>query len=307
MPYEVIIPETVSREFSNIVSSMRGYRKPAINSIISKNAPAFITVVDYKETSSDDFTYSTKRFGAPSALSNKFFLQGIDESRREKAQILETFSEPLVLFFNQKTKVYNFKGTFLDAHKMKAYGLKDQVIYNWAMAFRKFYEEELRGTMLAELNKIALMTVNSQVYMGYPISLDINTNAGSPMANAFSMTWIIIDQLLLPPSQYLSNGQSTEYTKELRDLYSVETTLSGARASRIEELEQEEKRLIDQLKELEAEEERIIAEIYLDPASTSPPVLLALRDTIEDVRTELDAIQTELIDLSVKSAAGQAF
>lgn len=301
MPYEMIIPENVSSRYNTITSAMRGYRKEKITGIAQKNAPAFITVVEYREKPNTDYTYATKQFGAPTALSNKFFLQGITENRREKSQIIETFGDPLVLFFNEKTKVYSFNGTFLDANKSREYGLPDEVTYNWAAAFRKFYEDELRGTKLAENNRIAMLTVNNQVYMGYPIALDIGTSSAAPITNQFGMTWIIIEQLLLPPSHIVNSfdsaAASEEYLEDLKGLYSVNNTLSGATASRLEELYQIETQLIDELKDLENQLRRL-KEAKEDPNDADTPAINTAEKEVDRIRGELSGIRIEILSLS---------
>lgn len=47
-------------------------------------------------------------------LTNKFYLQALDISRRERVQILETFGTPVASFFGETAKIYNFSGVALD-------------------------------------------------------------------------------------------------------------------------------------------------------------------------------------------------
>jgi hypothetical protein len=302
MPFDFILPTGYNATVGNITSLLRSRRKGPITNIAQKNAPAFITVVEYEEDSSADYRFATKKFGAPVALSNKFFLQGISEPQQEKAQILETFGEPLVLFFDERTRVYTIRGTFLDAQKQETGGLSDDVSYNWAAAFRLFYNEQLRGTKLANNNEVALLTVNDQIYIGYPTSLAINTDASSPLTSSFSMTWIIVKQITLPPLHILNTAdastQSEEFIGDLKDLYSVNATISGAVQARQQELEATKKEIQDQIEEVETSIDSLRSS---DPSDAETDALKSKEQELSLLETRLNAVVLEMLNNNLLS------
>jgi len=297
MAYDIIIPNGNTSQGA-ITEKLRGYKKPSINNIIQKNAPAFITVVKYNEGSSGDYKFSTKSFGETTALSNKFFLQSISEVLQEKTQILESFGEPLILFFDERTKVHTFRGTFLDAAKGGPSGSRDEVSYNWAAAFRMFYNEKLRGTKLADNNEIAFLTVNDQIYIGYPTSLSMSTDSNAPLTSAFSMTWIIVKQLLLPPMSTINSGDITEYIKELKDLYSVDMTLTGIKKERIAEL----RGLLETTQsEIDAINEELGTLNLSDPNEEETAQIKSLKQRLYELEADKAGYLTELATINASN------
>lgn len=296
MAYDIIIPNRNSTSQGDITEKLRGYKKPSINNIIQKNAPAFITVVKYNEGSSGDYKFSTKSFGETTALSNKFFLQSISEVLQEKTQILESFGEPLILFFDERTKVHTFRGTFLDAAKGGPAGSRDEISYNWAAAFRMFYNEKLRGTKLADNNEIAFLTVNDQIYIGYPTSLSMSTDSNAPLTSAFSMTWIVVKQLLLPPISTTNAEGIPEYIKELKDLYSVDMTLTGIKKERIAEL----KGLLETTNsEIDSITEELEALKSSDPNDERTAQIKSLEQRLGELKSDKDGYMAELASIRV--------
>ena len=217
-------------------STVYAKNKPQLSGITIKNAPANLIVVGYKNTE-----FTGKTFYA----SNKFFLQNITEVNQEKLQVLETFGDPILLFFNNRTKVYSFTGTFLDANDGT-----NGVEYMWADAFKLFYDENLRGTRLVDNEQIAIMSVNNQMYIGYPTALNINTNANNPLIAGFSMTFIVVDHYILPT---ITTGAITSsvvgtYIANLKKLYTKDSI--GNTASRDELLTEIDGRLKQAQKEV---------------------------------------------------------
>ncbi len=198
MPYDFNLPFTGSAGTEYMGSSNTfSTNKSQITNLTLKNAPAQIALLGYVNGEFTATKYET---------SNKFFLQSIVENNQEKVQIQETFGDPLILFFGDRLKAYTFRGTFLDATN----GLSE-VDYLWADAFKLFYNNHLRGTKLIEFSKIAVLTVNNQMYVGYPTTLSISMDANNAGLAGFSMTWAIIGHYLLPTIQ--TGSLSAEGTK----------------------------------------------------------------------------------------------
>lgn len=69
----------------------------------------------------------------------KFFLEGVSESRMEKAQVIETFGEFVAFFFGRRPEVYQFSGRLLNTKN-----------HDWKNDFQEAYDKFLRGTKAVE-------------------------------------------------------------------------------------------------------------------------------------------------------------
>lgn len=300
------LPFDGDSSFAGRTSILSANSKPPIENILTKTSPAYISVVGYKQNAN----FQSRNLGDVVATSDKFFLQAIGEARQEKVQVMETFGAPSILFFNERTRVYNFRGTMLDA-KQKQGTYSDQIVYNWATAFKMFYEEYLRGSILSKENNIAILTVNDQVFMGYPTSLTINTDANQPMLGGFQMTWIIIRQYYLPPANIIrveDPGQRTEqiktYYDNLRKLYSADSLGVGAIRLQIEDLKKKKSDLQAELVELRVDLEVARgaddASVLLNEqiTNTEPnPQLVELAKSIDEKEAEIRNINAQILSL----------
>jgi hypothetical protein len=222
--YNVNIPGRPGNSPTSAIQTMRATAKISVmEGMEMKEGPAYIMTVGYNSSTSE-------LMGNVTYLSDKFFLQVLNEVHQERAQIIETFSSPTILFFGERIKVYNMVGTFLDA-KMG----QNEIDYNWAAAFRLFYEDHLRGTQLAEHNQIAILVANDHAYWGYPTSLNISMDSRNPYLATFNMSWIVIKQDFLPPTGQ-SGADNKEFFKQLRSLFG--TTRSAMTAAQREQLKQ---------------------------------------------------------------------
>ena len=97
--------------------------------------------------------FGTKQF---THMTNKFYLQALDITQREKVQILETFGAPVASFFGATAKVYNFSGVALEADTQRP-GENHSGEYFQGTSLLHMYENALRGTKLVEDNSIAIL------------------------------------------------------------------------------------------------------------------------------------------------------
>lgn len=214
--------------------------KSTVISLVEKTAPAHIAVVGYKDKS---FT------GTTHFLSNKFFLQGISEAGQEKLQVIETFGKAQLLFFDQRMRAFNFRGLFVDADDPEG-----SVSNYWADAFRLFYEEHLRGTRLVDNDRIAVLTVNNQMYIGYPTTLQLGIESQRPLLDTFNMTWAIVNTTFLPPLTAGTTITSEGVVTHLNNLASMfklgSIDLDPAKTRAIEDLNREIKEIEDEIARL---------------------------------------------------------
>jgi len=148
-----------------------------------------------------------------SHLTNKFWLTSVQESRQEKAQIIETFGEPGFFFFGERTKIYNFTGTLLETKStLELFSGK----YLWSSSIVDFYDNHLRGTKLAEHGEEVLLLFKNMKLFGYITNFIVIHNSMSPQTTQFSFSMIIRKHdfvkkttdfsILHDPNQYSENS-----------------------------------------------------------------------------------------------------
>lgn len=87
---------------------------------------------------------------------SNFILQGVQEQRVEKQQIVETFGEDYIYFFGERPRVYNFSALILNTRN-----------FNWKNEWWTNYENVLRGTRLLERNARMYIYYDDIVLEGY--------------------------------------------------------------------------------------------------------------------------------------------
>jgi len=85
----------------------------------------------------------------PQSFTN-FMLTSVQEDRREKFQIFETFGDPALFFFDKKTPIYSFSGFLIDSEHQDQTrpGSPPDDKSSWSNQFRNLWDTELRGTKL---------------------------------------------------------------------------------------------------------------------------------------------------------------
>ncbi|MBC8409960.1 MAG: hypothetical protein H8E12_14745 [Rhodobacteraceae bacterium] len=89
-------------------------------------------------------------------LTNKFYLQGMNISLKERVQIQETFGSPIASFFGESVKVYNFSGVCLEYASTRA---SKKGEYFQGSSLMHLYNHSMRGTQLVKSNSIAVLQV----------------------------------------------------------------------------------------------------------------------------------------------------
>lgn len=171
----------------------------------------------------------------PQTFTN-FILTSVQEDRREKFQIFETFGDPALFFFDKKTPIYSFSGFLVDAeHKDEARpGAPPDDKGSWANEFRNLWETEIRGTKLIESNKIAAVTFKKSIIYGYPVNLSLQTDARQPFMAAFSFNMIVKKHKLegislssLDVRLFMSAAQRNQFDIGMKSLTDMEASLKA--------------------------------------------------------------------------------
>lgn len=109
-----------------------------------------------------------------------FLLQRVDDQRREKNQIIETFGEAFVYFFGERPRIVAFNGYLLNTED-----------FNWHAQFWHNYEKHLRGTKLVQQNARCYLAYDSVVVEGYPLAAGAVMQAENTNIIPFTLTVLV--------------------------------------------------------------------------------------------------------------------
>ena len=159
---------------------------------------------------------------------NKFILQSIVKPIQERFQIIETFGEPSIQFFDRRTRIFTVQGILFDAEDPTQLNnpggttISDALksVNYWATAFQDFFETTLRGTKLVQADppRIAALYINNWFIKGYPLQLTITKSSETlPYTAAFQMTWAVRDETLLSSKSAESLWKKNRLSKATMD------------------------------------------------------------------------------------------
>jgi len=109
-----------------------------------------------------------------------FIIQGVEDSRQEKMQVMETFGDPYVYFYGERPRFVTFRGVLINTED-----------FNWRSQFWYNYDRHLRGTKLVEAGARVYLAYDSIVVEGYPITAQATDNADTPSIIPFSVTMLV--------------------------------------------------------------------------------------------------------------------
>ena len=118
-----------------------------------------------------------------SSLFTDFFLTGVQETTREKFQIIQTFGTDFMFAFGRSPLIYAFNGIVFNT-------LNKQ----WKNNLRFLYDTKFRATQLVKANRRAIMTFEDVVVEGYLLNMDMAINSQNPHAVPFSFSMYIINE-----------------------------------------------------------------------------------------------------------------
>ena len=145
-------------------------------------------------------------------ITNKFYLQSMQMSMREKFQLMETFGAANLSFFGEAARVYIFNAATVDAPSQDI-GIS-QGKYYYQSSILKMYNNVLRGSQLIKDDKIAVLKANNHLIYGYPLNLQVAYDAGRQPVTNFVLQFVVSEHSLELP------GVVSE--KYLEKMYSVD-------------------------------------------------------------------------------------
>lgn len=168
-PFEDVFNEAASETRAN-----RNVRRPFRGIELKKDTYATIKVIDALNNpvpfvdSSAPPSEEGGTIGQSIEYSN-FILQGVQEQRVEKQQIVETFGEDYIFFFGERPRIYNFTALLLNTRN-----------FNWKSEWWKNYEDILRGTRLLERNARMYIYFDDVVIEGYMLTAQAMASVEDP-------------------------------------------------------------------------------------------------------------------------------
>jgi hypothetical protein len=108
--------------------------------------------------------------GKSSSYTN-FILQGVNEARQEKFQVVETFGDPYIFFYGEAPR-------FLDCVSI----LINSQDFNWQAEFWANYDAYLRGSKCAEVGARVYMFYDDKIVEGYMLQASAANDANNPMS-----------------------------------------------------------------------------------------------------------------------------
>ena len=130
--------------------------------------------------------------GQVTHMTNKFYLQAMDISLKERVQIMETFGKPVASFFGETAKVYNFSGVALEADTTKK-SQKGEYFHGTSLLY--LYQTYMRGTKLVDGAAIAILQVANHSVYGYPIQFSYRAMGDLDKAIQFSFSFFVKEHL----------------------------------------------------------------------------------------------------------------
>ena len=110
-----------------------------------------------------------------------FSLQSVQESRREKVQLVETFGESYTFFSGEHARILNCNGVLVNSAS-----------HNWRASFWANYDKYFRGTKLVERNARVYLSWDDIIVQGYMLSANASETADQPHAIPFSFALLLV-------------------------------------------------------------------------------------------------------------------
>lgn len=119
--------------------------------------------------------------GGHSKANHNFLLQSVQESRQERAQIVETFGDHFVFFYGEKPILLQCGGVLINTRD-----------FNWKNEWLRNYDQYLRGTKCVEYQARIYMGFDDVLVEGYLLSTGVQMTAQEmPYFCPFNFTLLV--------------------------------------------------------------------------------------------------------------------
>lgn len=111
---------------------------------------------------------------------SNFLVQGIQESREEKQQIVLTFGEPYIFFYGEQPRMLQVSGVLLNSED-----------FNWRAEWWENYDKYLRGTKAVERHARVYLSWDDIIVEGYLINCGAQETSDNRNAVMFNFTMFL--------------------------------------------------------------------------------------------------------------------
>jgi hypothetical protein len=138
---------------------------------------------------------------------SNILIQTIQESREEKAQVIQTFGDDFVYFFGERPVQLQISAQLLDSNN-----------FRWHQEWWENYKNVLRGTQLVRKDARVYLEIQDVMYEGYITRAATSKTADSPRQVTLNFTLLVTNKVYLEKirNRYSKTGTLTQ--KQLQEM-----------------------------------------------------------------------------------------
>lgn len=136
---------------------------------------------------------------------NNFYLITFSFSLKERAQVVNSFSLPILSFFDESVKIYSFQCVAVDAATTDNVDTHKNFKYS---SILQLYNDQLRATALVKNNNIGVLKIANHTIYGYPLNLNTSYDSNQDKIAGFNMNWAVAKHDLSLPGVVESSNLS---------------------------------------------------------------------------------------------------
>lgn len=152
---------------TSVGAGLTNVRRPTRGLEVKDDTYAYIKLIRVDGVEIPIFDSSSPD-GMSTAYSN-FILQGVQEQRMEKHQIVETFGDTYLFLFGESPRFLNVQAVLINSHD-----------FNWKAEFMANYETYLRGTKAVEMGARTYLFYDQNIVEGYILNCQVQDTADQP-------------------------------------------------------------------------------------------------------------------------------
>jgi len=156
------------------------------------------------------------KLGGRSSVIQRFLIRAVAGAHEEKAQIMETFGQPIIYFFGEKPIVLNFVGAVYDTENMP-----------WFSDFLDRYEQDLRGTRLNFNNQSIFILLDNHVIEGYILKISYNKGAHMTGHADMQFSFVVVKWGRYRTNEHNQGNTFEEQFKTFNDIYIESQSFQG--------------------------------------------------------------------------------
>lgn len=184
--FEEVFEETRQAGASGAANRASGVRRPMRGIEIKENTYTILKILNFRGEELPLVSSSAVNEDGSTTSYSNFIVQGVQEQRVEKQQIVETFGEDFIYFFGERPRFLDISGVLMNTND-----------FNWKSEFWHNYENYFRGTKLVEQNARLYMFFDDVVVEGYMLQASAQQQSMQPYHLPFSFRLFVTNYAIL--------------------------------------------------------------------------------------------------------------